>query len=142
MIRSHRKPPRRRGAVLMMTLVAVALASVLLTSLMTNALSERRQVRKQRQAVQADWLVEAGLQRAVAQLASDAGYRGETWRVDAKSLGGQHAAVVHIEVSALKQPANARRVVVQADLPEDPPQRVRRQAQFTVQVPSIPGDAS
>ena len=49
--------------------------------------AHRDQVRAQERRIQAEWLAQAGLDRALFRLAASAGYTGETWQIAAADLG-------------------------------------------------------
>jgi Tfp pilus assembly protein PilV len=85
--------------------------------------------------IQATWLAESALERAAAQLAADAAYRGETWTIPAKELDAHNAAVVRIEVQTVSESPKARRVRVQADFPNHPEHRARQTKETVVYVP-------
>ena len=69
------RKPGRRGAVLLVALVAIAVASVVFTSLLRLSVAERRRVQTEAWQVQAAWLAESGLERAAARLDADAAYQ-------------------------------------------------------------------
>jgi hypothetical protein len=115
---------------IVITLIGAALLKVCLAQRAAAAMDERR--------LQAEWLAESGLDRAVARLSADASYTGEEWPVLALDLslpgGSTHgpegaaappAARVMITVDRAPDDANRRRVRVQADYPLDPPERAR-----------------
>lgn len=96
----------RRGFLLMSVLVCLALAMTLLAVQTRTLLRERALLASQQQALQSEYLANAGLARAKAQLAADPAYRGETWQLDAQQLGGRGTASVVISVT--KQPGEPR----------------------------------
>lgn len=114
----------RRGAILLVILVCFALAAAMFVVLARLAVTARRVAETQQWAVQAQWLAEAGLDRAAARLQQQADYSGETWKISASELGGAHAAVVKIRVDGVADLA-AHRVFVEADYPDDPVHRSR-----------------
>ena len=130
------RPAGRRGAVLMIALVCVGLASVVLLALLRLAVAWDDVARIEEKQLQANWLAESALDRAAARLAADADYEGETWRVTPQLLGGREAAVVKIEVQRLPDSPTRRRVRVRADYPEDASQRVRRSKQLEMEIRS------
>lgn len=93
----------------------------------------RDQVRTEERRLQAEWLAEAGVDRALARLAADAGYAGESWEIPADALGltapktseKGPAAVVAIEVERPNDQDGGVIVRARADYPPDPPRRVR-----------------
>jgi type II secretory pathway pseudopilin PulG len=126
-----RKP--RRGLTMIAVLVCLLVMMLLGAALLRVALQERDGNRDQERRLQAEWLVESGLERARARLAADAGYAGETWPISAADLGLAEAGpaagaaekadrasgVVTISVDRPAGASGRRRVRVQADYPRD-----------------------
>ena len=123
-----------RGAVLIVAIVCMAVATVIFASLLRLAVAERRAVRAEAWRVQASWLAESAIERAAYRLAADADYAGETWQIPADALGGEDDAVVKIEVRPVAERPNRRVVWVRADYPDDPQQRARNEKQTVVHV--------
>jgi type II secretory pathway component PulK len=94
---------------------------------------ERRHQRLVDQRIQAEWLAEAGVRRAAAQLAVDGEYRGETWHIEGSELESPSPAVVDIRVEPLDSAAANVRIVAQARYPEG-----ARPARFTKSVTFTP----
>ena len=102
---------------------------------------EQRQLRSHDDQLQSLWLVEAGLQKALAQLDQAPAYAGETWVVPAETLGGRRAGRVTIRVEPVENEPDRRTVVVTADYPDDPVRRKRTSRRIVVtQTPQ--GEAS
>ena len=128
-------PGLRRGAVLIVVLACLAVALLVMVSLVRLAAVERNQVQVGAWQSQARWLAESALERAAARLAADPKYSGETWSLPAEALGGRDGAVVRIEVETpTGQPAR-RLLRVQADYPDHPHLRVRQTRQLAVEIP-------
>jgi hypothetical protein len=125
---------KRHGMVLIMMLVCLAIASVLLIVGVKLAVTSHSVTRNFGWMAQSQLLVESGLQRAAAQLASDADYSGETWKIPAADLGGSDAGLVKIEVKTVADKSNRRLVNVEADFPDDPQDRVRYQKELTLEI--------
>lgn len=123
-----RRPEPRRGVVLVCVLVCVSVAITLATTATYSVLKQRQRLRMERQLRQVGLLIDAGVQLALAKLASDADYRGETWRINAEVLPGFPAASVRIDVPKTPQ----RVATVVATLPADSATPVRRSHQFPV----------
>jgi len=128
------RKPGRRGAVLLVALVAIAVASVVFASLLRLSVAERRRVETEAWEVQAAWLAESGLERVAARLDADAAYQGETWRLSADQLGAAYEAAVKIRVEAIPDAPERRRVRVEADYPDHPHQRARHTKEVVMQV--------
>ncbi|MEN6448911.1 MAG: hypothetical protein ABFC96_00330 [Thermoguttaceae bacterium] len=108
----------------MIILVCFALAAAMFVVLARLAFTARRAAETQQWAVQAQWLAEAGLDRAAARLQQQPDYSGETWRISASELAGKQAAVVKIRVDGIADLA-PHRIYVEADYPDDPVHRSR-----------------
>jgi hypothetical protein len=108
---------RRRGSVMVGAAVCLLLATVLLASALKLANTGRRQVRRDQLQLQANWLAEAGLERAASRLDTEAGYQGEIWKIAADDLDGQHAGEVLIKMSPEGNVEGARVVIVEARYP-------------------------
>jgi type II secretory pathway component PulK len=116
---------RRRGAVLVVVAVCLALAGVMLLSVTRQAAITHRGLQSVERRLQAEWLAEAGLERAVVRLAAEAKYRGETWLVPASTLDGQHDAEVRIQVLPVAGRADRSAIRLEADYPRDAELRCR-----------------
>ena len=102
-----------------------------------GGLAQRELARSQERRLQAEWLAESGAERAIARLATDRDYTGETWSLSAQDLGQSEQSTGTSPQSAATPVAhhdhgraragrpNRRRVHVQADYPLDPPRRAR-----------------
>lgn len=133
-----RRPPAsgagRRGAALIVALVAIAVATVVFMSTLRLAVAEREALQVEAWRAQAAWLVESGLERAAAKLAADPQYQGETWRVAGAALGGKLGAAVQIDVQPLPDQPERRSVHVRADYPDHPQRRARQSKQVVIEV--------
>lgn len=110
------RAPRRGAATLLLILCLAVLGMVCGATYRAIALDERL-ARHERQRAQAWWLAEAGLERAMARLASEPGFRGETWSIDAAELGESDGAIVNIQVRGDAADVRQREVVVTAQYP-------------------------
>lgn len=86
----------RRGGALIIALVLLTVASLLGVVVVRSVIAHARQLQRTPWRLQAEALVEAGLNRAAAQLATSPDYAGETWRIPAADLGDRFAARVDI----------------------------------------------
>ena len=117
---------RGRGAVLIVVLVCLALATALFVLVAKQAVAERRAIDRSCHALQSRWLAEAGVERAAARLAADPDYAGETWDLSAKQLAGNDDAIVRIQVEKIADRPERRSVRVEADYPSGPERRCRQ----------------
>lgn len=125
----------RRGAVVVFALVCLMMAAVMAAVLTRIALLGWKSAQDEGRRVQAEWLVESGLQRAGARLAADPDYSGETWKIPAAALAGRRDAAVLIEVTTPPDNPRQRAVRVRADYPDDPVDRIRKSKQLTLTLP-------
>jgi len=144
------RSPRRSGLTIIPVLACLILVALVSGVLLRIGVSYREQSRRQERALQAEWLANAGVERALARLAARASYSGETWEIDPASLGltvsesntSASAARVLIQVKPAAADRNACVITVQADHPPDPLRRVRHTKQVVVELGvTDPGDS-
>ena len=99
--------------------------------MLKTALAARRTARQELQLSQTEFLLAAGVQRAVRQLTEDEDYSGETWELTSKAIPGIESAMVEIDVEAPNDDQPAQ-VHVVAQLPADSPQSIRRSYTFSL----------
>lgn len=123
-----------RGAMLVVVIVCLALATLILGALLKSTMLLSRQQGVEQQRVQAVWLVSAGLARTAYSLRSQPDYTGETWQIATSSLGTNEAARVKIRVAAPTGQANSRDVVIEVAYPADAARPISLTRQATVLV--------
>ena len=110
-------------------MLCLTIASVVFGVMLRAGLTEWRLVKAQERRMQAAWLAESALQRAVARLAADSEYQGETWTIRGDELQGSQDAVVLITIEPTDGPAPGRLIQVRADYPPDGEERSRESRQ-------------
>lgn len=130
MIRDRRSRPRR-GMLAIAVLLCLMILTLIAGALLRVGAAQREEVRARERRLQAEWLAEAGLRRALARLASDPGYSGETWNIEARELDAADAATVTIAVERPAGEPKRRTIRARADYPRDPPRRARYTRQMT-----------
>lgn len=125
---------RRRGGAALVALVCLSVIGVVVVGLLRVSKARADQVRLIEWRCQADWLVEAGLERAAARIKADPTYEGETWSIPAESLGRRSASVVIEMTPGAEGEDDLLRVLIRADYPSDGPDddRVRRSKTFGI----------
>ncbi len=98
----HPRRDSRCGTVLICTLVCLLVASSLVLVNVATAVRAQREIRQRHQVLQTDWLLEAGIRRAVKSIEASAGYAGETWIPEPESLEFAEAQVT-IRVERLER---------------------------------------
>lgn len=148
MIRSRPHKRSRRALTTIAVLACLIVITLITAVLLKVGLAQRSEVRSREHRLQAEWLAESGLDRALARLATDRSYSGEKWSIDAQGLAfssspttGQPsgaaappAAMVTIVVDRVAQQANRRHIRVQADYGLDPPARSRHTKQVLIEL--------
>jgi hypothetical protein len=120
----------RRGAVLIMALVCLALITAIGGALVRWALMEHNLLRSREQASQARWLAEAGIELAAAKLATAQDYAGETWLVPAADLPEGQSARVRVQVVPIEAGRRSIEVEVEYPLEAATPVRVHKQVVY------------
>ena len=125
--------PRKRGVVLICVVACLAVTTLLLGGMLKRALLTKRQSRTERHLRQAQWLVQAGAERAAFRLANDVEYTGEVWSLAADSIVGTGPGVVRISVSRESMDRASARVV--AEYPSGGAASIRRTREFLIDLP-------
>ena len=126
-----------RGLTVVVVLVCLIIITLVSGTLLKIGLAQREAARAQERRLQAEWLAESGAQRALARLAVDNTYRGETWSVSTDDLrqsekSAESAGNVAIAVDSIAPNSARRHVRITADYPRDPPRRARHTREFMV----------
>lgn len=138
--RVARRGGRRSGAALIVAMICLLLVGALSTTLVRTALMQREQVERAQWQLQAEWLAEAGLERALANQQRDAAYAGETWR-PTSSPQGPVIGRVTIDVTAGGDASQGPVIRVTVDVPDDPVDRARVSRTWRVEA-RAPSDSS
>ena len=136
---NQRVARKRRGVVIVPVLVCFVLIMLICAALVQLVFAERGINRQEERRLQAEWLAEAGLDRAAARLSRARDYTGESWEIPAKELGGHDAARVNIAVETPKGQTGHRRVTVRADYPLAAERRARRRRTLVIDLGPEPG---
>lgn len=131
-VQQHGARKRRGGAVIIIAMIALLLASAIGAALVKMALAERRLVVREQLRLQSNWLAESGVQRAAARLAKNTNYSGETWNIPAAELGGRSDGNVVISVAKVASQPNRRRVTVVANFPAAGANRSRSRRVYVI----------
>jgi Tfp pilus assembly protein PilV len=125
---------RRRGAVLIVVMMALAVATLLAGLLMKGALAAQRQQRIAEWRHQAEWLAESGIERARYQLRLSAAYAGEDWEIPEGELGTGATGLVAIEVQPSPSEPARRLVRVRSEYLRDGKRTVRFTKEIEMQI--------
>jgi hypothetical protein len=105
--------------------------SGILVGMLQGTLRNRRQLHSERNARQADFLLQAGMERAEFQLSTNARYQGEIWQLPSEAIIGKGEGRVTIEISPR---ANSKQLQIQvaAEYPLGDLSSVRRSRTFLI----------
>ena len=120
---------QRTGTMIICVLACLVIVTALAASMLKSALSGRKAVRQELQLSQTEFLLEAGIQRAVQKFNDDPEYTGEAWQLTKEVIPNCDSAVVEIAVSPATDDQPAQIEVI-AQIPADAPQSVRRSYTF------------
>jgi Tfp pilus assembly protein PilX len=107
---------RRRAAVLLVVLACLLVVGVVGAGLVRTMIDTGHAHRLHVDRLQAQWLAESGVDRAIAQMRQDKAYAGETWKIDAEQLDGRRGAVVEIAVERASENETVGRITAKATL--------------------------
>jgi type II secretory pathway component PulK len=127
--RSRAKLVKRRGTVIVATLVCLLVVMAILGTMFRGTLRDLRQLRTERDLLQAELLLQAGRERAIYRLVNDTNYRGETWNLPADAISDKGEGRVTIEItSAESQKAGTAKILAEYPLGSD--SSIRRSMEF------------
>lgn len=105
----------RRGAALIVALVTLVVVMLVAGTVLRSLVAAHRRTRQSQEELQAQWLAEAALERALVLARSRADYAGETWRPNVTT---ELAGVAEIRIERAADATKARKIVVQAHYPD------------------------
>ena len=105
----------RKGSVLIVVLVCLGFAATLMMGALRMGLQQRRQSRNERDLLQTEWLLDAGVRLAVQKLTADKDFDGQTATFD-QGLQPEHEGVIKIQVYDQPDEKDSRLVSVVATL--------------------------
>ena len=133
-------PNSRRGTIVIIAMIALLLASAMGLALIKTSLAERKLVLQSQHRLQAQWLTEAGIERAVVQYRLNPNYDKETWIVPDSLLDEGEACTIAIKIHAasLDKDSQLVRVTVFTDFMTGDFQRIRDRK--SVDIPEVEAD--
>jgi type II secretory pathway component PulK len=123
----------RRGFTAIIAVGTVVLIGLMAGVLVRQSMMLDRRMKEDERQAQADWLVQAGLERAWARLGADDTYVGETWAIEPGQLGDEPGRV---EIEIARGDDEGRQVRVVASYPADGPRAARSSGTFQVELGS------
>ncbi len=92
------KMPKPSGVALLLVVICMIIITTMIGAMLRHVTLANRQMKQRMYQIQATWLAESGVERAVFAIQHDADYSQEVWRVTAEELDGPHAGQVVIRV--------------------------------------------
>ncbi len=120
-----------RGTVLVATLVCLLVVMGILGAMVQGALRAQKQLHRERDFRQTEFLLQAGSDRANYRLANDANYQGETWNLPADSIADRGEGRVTIQIVAGSGEA-VRKAQIMAEYPVGGETSIRRSRIFQI----------
>lgn len=115
----------RRGFGLALAILCTGLLALIFGAILAMVVRERLVVRTHERRAQAEWLAQAGVERAAQALRSNPSYSGETWKISNKFLAGGSTGRVTIAVAAIEGQPRTKRITAIADFPVEEKRRAR-----------------
>lgn len=127
---------RRSGLMVVAAMACLLIVTSIVYGMLHSAVRARRQLHAERDRRQAELLLEAGADRAISRLATDASFGGDTWTLPAEAIIGSGDGRVTTEIMrAGNEGAWSLQVVAEYPLGRGFP--VRRSHTFPISVPPI-----
>jgi Tfp pilus assembly protein PilX len=114
-------PVPRRGAVLVMAMVALLVVTLVAAAFVRSLIATHRQSHRYADELQSQWLAEAGLSRAAAKLQADATYKGEVWQPTVASPESTEPDTGQVTITV---DPTTKKITVEAIYPQDEHRRV------------------
>jgi type II secretory pathway component PulK len=134
----RQKPPHahrpKGGAVMVAALVCLLIVMSILGSMLHAALRAQRQLRVERDRRQVEFLLQAGVNRAVERLSTDSAFRGDTWSLPTEAIVGRGRGSVSSEVSPASN-EQSWQIRIVAEYPAGSEWSIRRSRSFLVPAP-------
>lgn len=126
--------PTRAGTALICAMVALVVVSSMVGSLLQLTLQTQKRTHLAAQSLQAEWLVQAALERSMQGLRTSADYAGEIWNLPASQITGVHPGHLEIQVAPGATP-DQRKIHILAEYPSGVPTSIRKSHTFSVHIP-------
>lgn len=139
-MRRPRPNSDRRGLAIIMVIAFYAIAMAMIGVWVRSALDRQQQAKQWHHKAQAIWMADAGVRRAVVQLAKQDAYEGEVWEIGSAELGGSSSAKVVIKIETRRDSADVEIVAI-ATYPVDGKQRAQHTRALNYSIP-VPSEAS
>ena len=107
---------RRRGGTLVVAMVTLLVVMLVAGTVARSLVASRRQARRMQDQLQAEWLADAGLARARAQLRCSGEYTGEIWQ---PAISAEESGYAEIKVERSNDSGEGVKLIVSARFPDE-----------------------
>jgi type II secretory pathway component PulK len=137
---------QRDGIVLIAALICLMISSLAVANIFQMVRSQRRQATQRGVELQASWLADAGIRRAIAQLAVDPAYDGENWRIDVpfsraatygRPASNSAGNVGQVRITVERNGTELQHLAVVAEYPLAAPNQVRKSIDLSISTESL-----
>lgn len=125
----------RKGAILVVTLVVLAIIGSIFGLMMKTITIHAKQVQASENQHQSRWLADSAIERAVARKQQDENYQGETWNVTLPASGNSKTGEVEIKLSTDAEHPQQTLIAVVAKYPASGNYSVRSEQQTWINNP-------
>jgi len=123
----------RKGAITAIVLVCLVVLMSISGVILRLRLLEHKRLKQEENRLQAEWLAESAVSRALARLKkSNGAYQGEVWKLSRDDWMQPEPGQVEIKVERVPSASGKKRVQVVADYPPTSPNRIRLSKSVTV----------
>jgi hypothetical protein len=126
---------QRKGLVAVAALVCLLVVTSIVISMLQGSLRTRNQLLGERDRCQTEMLLEAGADRAVARLAAEPSFQGDTWELPAAMIVGNGAGRVTTNFSRVPNSQTLQLRVV-AEYPLGHNLSIKRSHTFQIETPA------
>jgi hypothetical protein len=121
---------------MVVALIALAVTFSLSAAMLRRAALQHREIQRREWMIQAEWLANSGVTRALAKRRADPKYTEESWDVSAADIGGSDAGRVAIVIKPEDNAPERITLDVTADYPDRPHDRARSHRTLTLTLPA------
>jgi type II secretory pathway component PulK len=129
---SERTHHRRQGALLVFAMIALLVSSMLAASLLKSSITAVRQLEREHWQLQAEWLADAGCQRALYRLRTEPDFRSEEWTIASNPASLSFDGVVRITIAPETENSGQWKIAAAAEYPKGTTDAVRVRKAWTV----------
>lgn len=121
-----------RGLAMIAVLAVLMIVGGFSLTVVRSVTARRQMLLGEERRIQAEWLAEAGLERALAKQRTSGDDKPETWNIPEEELGGRGAGRVTIKWAPSPPDTGRRTLLIEAKYPADIPEHAFVRREFIV----------